>query len=212
MEGKKSFLLYCDQIGLFDQLPDEQAGQLIKLIFAYVNDKNPEVEDLLLKVAFEPIKLQLKRDLNNWNSIREQRSIAGKKGGEASGKTRQKKANEASASKSKQSEANEAVTVNVTDTVNVKGNVTNKSLSIRVDDFKDKVSVISDMGTPETSKFVNYWTEHGEKDKKMRWEKEKVFDIKKRLERWRNNIKPYDNGQTRRDKFAERDKQLGGNG
>jgi len=42
MQGKKSFLLYCDQIGLFDQLPDEQAGKLIKLIFAYVNDKDPQ--------------------------------------------------------------------------------------------------------------------------------------------------------------------------
>lgn len=119
MEGKKSFLLYCDQIGLFEQLPDEQAGKLIKLIFAYVNDQNPDIDDLLLKVAFEPIKLQLKRDLEGWNHIRELRSVAGKKGGEASGKSRkQKQANEASALKSKQGEANEAVKVKVNDTVN----------------------------------------------------------------------------------------------
>ena len=81
MEGKKSFLLYCDQIGLFEQLPDEQAGKLIKLIFSYVNDQNPVMDDLLLKVAFEPIKLQLKRDLSNWNNIVERNRINGAKGG-----------------------------------------------------------------------------------------------------------------------------------
>lgn len=80
MEGKKSFLLYCDQIGLFEQLPDEQAGKLIKLIFAYVNDQNPDIDDLLLKVAFEPIKLQLKRDLKQWGAELEQRSNSGQIG------------------------------------------------------------------------------------------------------------------------------------
>jgi len=81
MEGKKSFLLYCDQIGLFEQLPDEQAGKLIKLIFAYVNDQEPVMDDLLLKVAFEPIKLQLKRDLKGWNNIVERNRANGAKGG-----------------------------------------------------------------------------------------------------------------------------------
>lgn len=38
--------------------------------------------------------------------------------------------------------------------------------------------------------FFNYWTEHGEKDKKMRFEKETSFDIGKRLERWSRNSKP----------------------
>lgn len=38
--------------------------------------------------------------------------------------------------------------------------------------------------------FVAYWTEHSEGAKKMRFEKEKVFDIKKRLERWKRNQKP----------------------
>ena len=196
MKGKKSFLLYCDQIGLFDQLPDEQAGKLIKLIFSYVNDKNPKVEDLLLKIAFEPIKLQLKRDLEGWNSTREHRSIAGKKGGEASGKARKKKANEASASKSKQTEANEAVTVTVTDKVTV--NVTNKPLSIRVDEFTNKIRAFQTiLDSIETQKFIDYWTEHGEKDRKARWEKEKAFDIKKRMERWkRNNKSSQQHGQS----------------
>lgn len=53
--------------------------------------------------------------------------------------------------------------------------------------------------------FIDYWTEISPNAKKMRFEKEKVFDIKKRLERWSKNQKTFNNGnttkQTRHDKF-----------
>ncbi len=52
------------------------------------------------------------------------------------------------------------------------------------------------MSTEEVCKFIDYWNEHGENHKKVRWEKEKVFDIKKRLVRWANNNKPKNNGQS----------------
>lgn len=35
--------------------------------------------------------------------------------------------------------------------------------------------------------FYLYWTEHGDNDKKMRFEKEKTFGLKQRLERWSKN-------------------------
>lgn len=67
-EDKKSFVGYSDWISTFDMLSNEEAGKLIKHLLAYVNDKNPEdLEDRVLKVAFEPIKNQLKRDLNKSN-------------------------------------------------------------------------------------------------------------------------------------------------
>lgn len=69
-KDKKSFILYCDQQGVFNQLPDDIAGKLIKHIFAYVNDENPVINDLLINIAFEPIKLQLKRDLQKYEDIR----------------------------------------------------------------------------------------------------------------------------------------------
>ena len=209
MKGKKSFLLYCDQQGLFRQLPDKEAGQLIKLIFSYVNDENPVIEDLLLKVAFEPIKLQLKRDLLNWNSIRELRSIAGKKGGKASGKSRkQNKANEASASNPKQNEANEAVTVNVT--VNDTVTDINQSIEYRIIAFKKLVLKVDNiLDSFEIKKFVDYWTEHGPKARKVRWEKEKVFDIKKRMSRWKSNIKPNQYGGSAKDDHQRVNDALG---
>lgn len=57
------FNMYIDQKWIFNKLPDEKAGQLIKHIFSYVNDENPQTNDLIISIAFEPIKQQLKRDL-----------------------------------------------------------------------------------------------------------------------------------------------------
>lgn len=79
-KGKKSFILYCDLINVVNKLPDEKAGQLFKYVLEYVNDLNPQTDDLLLSVAFEPIKAALKRDLAQWEVERNKRSEAGKAG------------------------------------------------------------------------------------------------------------------------------------
>lgn len=79
-ENKKGFILYADQKELFTQLNDEQAGKLIKHIFRYVNDENPVSEDVIINIAFTPIKQHLKRDLDKFNETKERRSKAGKIG------------------------------------------------------------------------------------------------------------------------------------
>jgi len=79
-DNKKSFLLYCDLIHTVQKLSDEQAGKLFKHVLEYVNDLNPETEDLLTEVCFEPIKQNLKRDLRKYEEIRKKKSEAGKKG------------------------------------------------------------------------------------------------------------------------------------
>ena len=73
--------MYCDQRGIFDKLPDEYAGRLIKHIFAYVNDEHPETEDLVLTMAFEGIKTALKRDLEKYREFVEKQRVNGKSGG-----------------------------------------------------------------------------------------------------------------------------------
>jgi hypothetical protein len=79
-DDKKSFLLYCDVLHTVEKLTDEQAGKLFKHILKYVNDLNPECEDLLTEIAFEPIKQSLKRDLIKWDDKIQKRSEAGKAG------------------------------------------------------------------------------------------------------------------------------------
>ena len=186
MDGKKSFILYCDQIGLFKKLPDEQAGKLIKIIFDYVNDLNPEINDVLLDVAFDPIKLQLKRDLQKWEGIRKARSYAGK----ASATSRKQKATNPTSVKSvQQKSTNPTVTVNDTVTVNVTVNDINK----RKEEFKETLTpYLADYGKDLLNNFFGYWTEHGEKDKKMRFEKQKSFGLARRLSTWKKNQSKFD--------------------
>jgi uncharacterized phage protein (TIGR02220 family) len=76
-KDKKSFILYVDQKDLWNKLPDEIAGKLIKHIYSYVSDENPSSNDLIIEIAFEPIKQQLKRDLKLFEEKRVKRSEAG---------------------------------------------------------------------------------------------------------------------------------------
>lgn len=76
-ENKKGFILYADLIHTIEKMPIEKAGELFMHILNYVNDKNPVSKDLIINLTFEPIKQQLKRDLNHWESVRLKRSGAG---------------------------------------------------------------------------------------------------------------------------------------
>jgi len=67
-ENKKSFTAYCDWNTTFNSLPDDKAGQLIKHLLSYVNDENPETNDLLINAVFASIKATLKRDLIKWEA------------------------------------------------------------------------------------------------------------------------------------------------
>lgn len=78
-ENKKGFVLYADQVSIFKDLTDEEAGILIKHIFSYVNDENPVLENRLIDMAFKPIKLQLKRDLVKYQSVKERNSANARK-------------------------------------------------------------------------------------------------------------------------------------
>jgi len=81
-QGKKSFVAYSDWKNIFDELPNEDAGALIKHIFAYVNDENPVSNSVLIRAVFANIKTTLKRDLEKWDCQLRQRSEAGKRSAE----------------------------------------------------------------------------------------------------------------------------------
>lgn len=118
--GKKSFVMYADFQELFNELSDNDAGQLIKHIFKYVNDENPETKNPIVKISFIQIKLQLKRDLDKWETQLEQRRQAGKKSAEV----RSTKTNERSTvvqSRRRKPTDNVNVNVNVNDIKEIKG-------------------------------------------------------------------------------------------
>ena len=117
VENKKSFVLYSDSQGLVNQLPDDVAGRLFKHIYAFVNEQNPISEELLLNIAFEPIKMQLKRDLLKWESQLEQRRQAGLRSAEVR-KRNSTSVNERSISSTDNVNVNDNVSVTVNDNVN----------------------------------------------------------------------------------------------
>jgi hypothetical protein len=80
-ENKKSFVAYCDWQETFEELSDAVAGKLVKHLFKYVNDKNPETSDKLTRMCFIPIKQSLKRDLKKYEKYVHKQSVNGKKGG-----------------------------------------------------------------------------------------------------------------------------------
>lgn len=114
---KKSFLLYTDLIKTVEKLPVEKQAALFMHILQYVNDLDPQTDDLLVEIAFEPIKQQLKRDLVKYEGVREKRSAAGRASAD---KRQQNQHLSTSVYTSQQASTNSTVN----DTVNVNGNVT----------------------------------------------------------------------------------------
>lgn len=141
-EGKNSFVLYTDNKDVFDCLTDEQAGKLIKHIFAFVNDENPQFEDNLLNIASIPIIKALKRDLKKWDKIREKRSQAGKASAE---KRKQNQQVLTSVESVEQTSTNPTVSVNVNDnvTVSVNDSVNNNNVILKEDNKETPNSSIN---------------------------------------------------------------------
>lgn len=63
----------------------------------------------------------------------------------------------------------------------------------KCENFKiDAEIYIDEYGPDLVKKFVAYWTEGGARSKKLRWEKEPVFEIKRRLDTFRDNAEKWD--------------------
>lgn len=79
-ENKKSVLLYCDLIYTIEKMDNETAGQFFKHYLRYINDKNPETDNLLVELTFESVKQNLKRDLKKWENTKDSKSLSGQEG------------------------------------------------------------------------------------------------------------------------------------
>ena len=76
---------------------------------------------------------------------------------------------------------------------NIRANTSaTKTIEQREKEFYGKISEHwkkshSDMPKEEVREFFDYWTERGDNDKKMRFEKEKTFGISRRMTTWKKN-------------------------
>jgi hypothetical protein len=146
-ENKKSFILYTDQSGVFNQLPNDLCGKLIKHIFAYVNDENPVSDDLIINIAFEPIKQSLKRDLKRYEQYVEKQAVNGAKGG------RPKKANETQETQAFIEKPKKADSVSVS--VSVSANVNKRFIKPKLKDIENEFPNLN------AEHFYNYYESNG---------------------------------------------------
>jgi hypothetical protein len=197
-KDKKSFILYADQISLFEKLTDEEAGRLVKHLFEYVNDRNPEPIDRITEITFEPIKQQLKRDLKNWEETRESKSKGGKIGME-------KRWGKHNKDKQEISEDNlvikniTPITVNgnVNDTVNGNVNEIKSTVEQRKLKFASTLEPFQKIYPKKMlSDFYKYWCEMNRSGTKFKQELEQTWDLERRLEMWARRDKEFSNGQT----------------
>ena len=135
MNKKKSFVLYCDQYETIYDLTLEEKGEILDAIYMHNREEDIIFNSRLAEGLFRGIRQQFVRDSEKWDSERDKRSSAGKKGGLA-------KASNARNARKNVANLADNVNVNVNVTDNVKSIVTpekskNKSQPL-VESFKSE--------------------------------------------------------------------------
>ena len=188
--------MYADSYETLRYLSDEQLGKLTRMMFEYfLTGQSCEPSDPMFFV-FNPIKLQMDRDVEKYSKVLEVRREAGKKGGEAkASKSYQMLPN------AKQSQANVAdkdtVTVKdkVTDTEKEKDNCIGVSKETKpksfkqwsIDEFKQSIADNRlDYPKEMLNAFFGYWTELSASGK-LRFTQQSTWETPKRLKRWHDN-------------------------
>ena len=176
-KDKKSFILYCDQISSFEKMTDTEAGRLIKHISKYVNDQNPEPIDRITELLFEPIKLQLKRDLKKYENVITKAQENGRKGAQKRWENKAEivkaKIPIAKIAKAKQPIAEIAVTV--TDTVN----------DTEKKEEREREATISEISYREFDHLKMTMTEFNRLHEK--YKKEDIDHVLDKIENWPKN-------------------------
>lgn len=148
--------MYVDLIHTLRKLTDVQRGKLMLIIWEYVNDENPTVDDPIIDIVFEPIKRQLKRDLLRYEKKKKQWSDAGK----ASAEARRLRA-EQTLTDVEGCSTDSTVNVNVNDTVTVNDNnniyKSSGHLEITWDEFNKLVDEFGNVKSDDmVNKVLNY--------------------------------------------------------
>ena len=111
--NKKSFIMYSNYRKFLSKLPDKDIADLIKAIFCFVEEEEVPELSPSAELCFIIISDQIKRDMEKYEKVCEQRAIAGRLGGMKTQEKRKKeeekeeeKENQAKGSKTKQMVAN----------------------------------------------------------------------------------------------------------
>ena len=110
---KETLVVYASQLSAMLELSDTELRGILAAMLEYNRDGTEPAFTGALSAFWKTVKDGIDRDTERWNSIREKRIEAGRKGG------KQTQANQAHACFAKQTQANQAVSVPVSVPVSV---------------------------------------------------------------------------------------------
>lgn len=187
-----------DSLDVLDELTAEQAGQLLLAMRDYNEGKQVQLSGLL-KAVFIPFKNQFDRDFEKYQAI----VLRNRENGAKGGKPKQTQENPVGIlgtqtnpdkpdndSDSKNDNGNESDSKSNTDLqpqpIPAPPLPKPETVEQRKQKFAQKLEPWKETYTREMlNDFYLYWTEKGEQDRKMRFEKEKVFEVERRLQYWK---------------------------
>lgn len=191
---KKSFVLYIDSWQTLQHLPNEQLGELMRLLFEYqINGVAPEPSNPLF-IAFGFIRSSMDRDLEKWNERAERARINGAKGGRP--KENQQGLEETQKTQRVNSKPKKPVnvSVSVSDSVSVNENVNANFKKWGKAELVEAMRPYADKYPKALlNDFFNYWSEPLASGK-IRVTAQDAWDTGRRLATWQkrdlNTSKP----------------------
>lgn len=205
---KQTFVFRLEWAQVLKQQPDSIRLAVYDAIIDYVQTGKEPPQDSSVYFAFLFIKNQIDKDTAKYEEVCAKRAEAGKK----------HKGNQHTNNRNKLEQMEQVfqngtngtdndneydndndydnnTTINSSDIVCAEKSAPQPKPTIeeRERDFMYKVANVGKGDYPDEMlrKFFDYWTEKNENGKKMRFEKEKVFDIKRRLATWASRDKEY---------------------
>lgn len=183
MNENKAFLMYYDMGELFELLTDEQAGKLMRLIFAYVNGEDPAADECeqAVRIMYAVLTRQISRGNEKQQELHKRRS------GAATAREAQKKAlnimpDHSDAQKSTADHSDAQSDITITRTKTKTGTVTRESCAPSPEEVSDYCKKRGSSVDPKT--FFDYYEASG-------WKKNgsAIEDWRAQLRLWENREK-----------------------
>lgn len=183
---------------IFELQPEEQAIILQNMFHYHMGNENLiNLNNLSVRLVWKFLEPAMKRNIDGYDRRKETSRLNGALGGRPPKVQEVTEDTEPNENLKKPNEPNGTLPVPVpvpvpvpdnsnTDLVPEKPKPAPETVEQRKQKFAQKLEPWKETYTREMlNDFYLYWTEKGEQDRKMRFEKEKVFEVERRLQYWK---------------------------
>jgi hypothetical protein len=172
---RETMIFYRSFYESLNKLPATTKAEVYDAIFSYGLDfKEPVFNDEIARALFTLIRPQIDANIKRFNNGNKPKIKQKESKIEANNKQKESKIE---ANNNNNNNNNKNVNINLS--INERKQLFYLSLSKFLNEYSE--NMIND--------FFNYWSEHGDNDKKMRFEKQTTFGISQRLKTWQRNEK-----------------------